>query len=451
MQELFRQLPKVDKLSHDARLEHIDTGLRNAIIANILQRYRDKIADKTIDTINKEHIIEAIINEYESLLTPSLQPLVNATGITVHTNLGRAPIDAQSFAAVQEIACGYCNLEYDLTHGKRGDRYWHLSRLSNYLFDGYDMLLVNNNAAAVFLVLNSFAKGAKTVVSRSELVEIGGGFRVPEVMQSSGTTLVEVGTTNKTRISDYADAIDSECAMLMKVHRSNFSIEGFFEEASVQETADLAKQKGIYSYYDLGSGMVEPLAVNKFEPTVNALCKSGVDIISFSSDKLMGSIQGGLILAKSSIIEKLKKNQLLRMLRADKITIALIYQTLQQYLFNKAEQNPTYKMLSKSQNQLQKDAQKLQGLCSEYVACEAVRTTTYAGGGSMPNTSFDSWGVRFFEDAKGFEAFLRKEGIIARIENEAVIMDVRTLFEKDYEYVAKIVKRYKGVKDNATI
>jgi L-seryl-tRNA(Ser) seleniumtransferase len=351
-------------------------------------------------------------------------------------------LDKQSLQNAFGIASSYSNLEYDLQKGKRGDRYSHLNTLCSYLFEGYELLLVNNNAAAVFLVLNTFAKDKNTVVSRSELVEIGGGFRVPQVMANSGTHLVEVGTTNKSRISDYEEVIDQECAMLMKVHKSNFSIEGFFEEANIDEIAKLAKQKGVYSYYDLGSAMIEPLDINKGEPTAAKLCQSGIDIISFSSDKLMGGTQGGIILAKKALIERLKKNQLLRMLRADKVTIALIQECLKHYVLQTHMQIPTYAMLTKNLDTLRLSAQKLCASLKSFCDAKIVCVKTYSGGGSMPNIAFDSYAVALTKQPIQAERFLRCNNIIARIENEKLLLDVRTILSGQFEKIIDTLRRF---------
>jgi L-seryl-tRNA(Ser) seleniumtransferase len=442
MQELLRQLPKIDKLLEDERLKHIPAKLGSKIAAKVVEDVRKDILASKIQTIEYEKIIEATLCEYGVLKEGSLRPLINATGITIHTNLGRSVLDKKSLQNAFAIASSYSNLEYDLQKGKRGDRYDHLNKLCSYLFEGYELLLVNNNAAAVFLVLNTFAKAKNTVVSRSELVEIGGGFRVPQVMANSGTNLVEVGTTNKSRISDYEEVIDQDCAMLMKVHKSNFSIEGFFEEADIEQIASLAKQKEVYSYYDLGSAMIEPLSVNKDEAVVSKLCKSGIDIISFSSDKLMGSTQGGIILAKKELIEKLKKNQLLRMLRADKVTIALLQEALKHYLFQSHREIPTYKMLSCELGLLKENAKMLCKALQEFCPAKVIKTKTYSGGGSMPNISFDSYGVAIECQPKKLESYLRKNAVIARIEDEKLLLDVRTILNKQFEQIIHILRSY---------
>lgn len=444
MNQLLRQIPQIDKLLNNEQLSHLPTYLAKQIVTSEVAKLKNLILDSGINSFEQQDLINNILKEFESLKQGSLKNVINATGITVHTNLGRSPISDEIYDNVKKIATRYSNLEYDMTQGKRGDRYHHLNKFSPYLFEDYEVLLVNNNAAAVFLVLNTFSKNKQTIVSRAELVEIGGGFRIPEVMSNSSAVLCEVGTTNKTRINDYEKAITDQSAILMKVHQSNFSIIGFTEEASLDEIVRLGKEKGLVSYYDLGSGILQKLNFSKDENTIQELCQKGLDIISFSTDKLIGSIQGGIILAKKELMSSLKQNQLLRMLRADKLTIAIVEESLKKYLFGEYNDIYTYKMLNEEPNNLKEKAQRLHSLVSSFIQSSVVQTTTFAGGGSMPNEQIISYGISLkVKNITNLEKYLRANSIIARIENEHVILDVRTIFDDEFETIKEVIKGYK--------
>ncbi|MEY4505303.1 MAG: selenocysteine synthase [Pseudomonadota bacterium] len=443
MNEILRQLPKIDRLINAAKLEHIPENFRKCLAIKYVEIARNSILSGTLNTIDEQKIIDDILVEFQKVANGSIKNVINATGITIHTNLGRSPLSKDMLEKVIQKAAAYCNLEYNLAEGKRGDRYHHLDAIGEYLFCGYEVLLVNNNAAAVFLVLNTFAKGREAVVSRGELVEIGGGFRIPDVMANSGAILQEVGTTNKTRLSDYKNAISDETALLMKVHQSNFSIEGFSEEVSLQELASFAKNIQKISYYDLGSGLIEPFGSSKKEHTVSEVCTFGLDIISFSMDKLVGSIQGGIILAKKEHMKALKENQLLRMLRADKLTIAITEECLLSYLLNEPQKITAYAMLNASVDELREKAAKICKLLNSKVMYDKILTSTYAGGGSMPNDSFASFAIALsFNKPVKLEKYLRQNSIITRIENDFVLLDVRTLFEEDFNFIAEVINKF---------
>ncbi|MDY0320706.1 MAG: L-seryl-tRNA(Sec) selenium transferase [Arcobacteraceae bacterium] len=444
MNELLRQIPQIDKLLNNEQLSHIPFSLSKQIVSQEVAKLKNMILKGELKAFEQQELINAILKEFESLQKGSLKNVINATGITVHTNLGRSPISEEIYDNVKKIATRYSNLEYDITQGKRGDRYHHLNKFSPYLFEDYEVLLVNNNAAAVFLVLNTFSKNKQTIVSRAELVEIGGGFRIPEVMSNSSAVLCEVGTTNKTRISDYEKAVNDQSAILMKVHQSNFSIIGFTQEASLEEIVTLGKEKGLVSYYDLGSGILNKLNYSKNENTIQELCQKGLDVISFSTDKLIGSIQGGIILAKKELMQQLKQNQLLRMLRADKVTIAIVEESLKKYLFGEHNDILTYKMLNENSKNLQTKAQKLHDLLGAFIQSSVIETTAFAGGGSMPNEQITSYGVSLkTKNITNLEKYLRANNIIARIENEHVILDVRTIFDDEFETIKEVIKGYK--------
>lgn len=325
-QELYRELPSVDSLLNSTQITHLITGNGHTAVANaaraVLERLREEIAAGRLDTAGVKlataNIHEAVEKKLRHSMAYSLRPVINATGVILHTNLGRAPLSAATLAHVSEIATGYSNLEFELEAGERGKRDVHVDRLFRTLFsesgpaEDISTIVVNNNAAAVLLALNTFAEGGEVIVSRGELVEIGGSFRIPDVMQKSQATLREVGTTNRTRIADYERAIHPNTRLLLRVHRSNFEIRGFTEQASIQELAALAHAKNIPLIEDLGSGALLDLrtvGVND-EPGVFDSLRWGVDIVTYSGDKLLGGPQAGLISGRTELVRRMRSNSL---------------------------------------------------------------------------------------------------------------------------------------------
>ena len=436
---LFRQLPKIDKLITDKNFQNLNRNILTQLAKNYIANLREKIKNNQIDSINYSQIIKDLKKEYEFALKPSLTPVVNATGITVHTNLGRSLIDETIFENAKNVVCNYCNLEYDLKEGKRGDRYHHTTQALKTLLNCEDALIVNNNAAAVFLILNTFAQNKEAIVSRGELVEIGGSFRVPEVMKASGSKLVEVGTTNKTKLADYKNAITENTAILMKVHKSNYSIEGFTQEASFNEISILAKEKNLIDYYDLGSAYIPklPWGLNEAEPSIYKLLEAKPSLISFSGDKLFGSVQAGIIIGKKELIAKLKKNQILRMFRVDKVTLALLEQTVLAYKLKKYNAIPTISMLNTTIQELKKRAESLSK--NFKINYEIKESKTYVGGGTMPNRKIPTIIIALEGDAVTLEKLFRANNIIGRIEDDNFILDMRTVRNKDFNQILKTV------------
>ena len=401
---------------------------------------RAAIKEEKVERIDEAALIDTIHRRYANLLTPSLQPLINATGVTIHTNLGRSPIDPALFDEARTIATGYCNLEYDLEAGERGDRYVHTAGALRDLLGAEDALIVNNNAAAVFLILNTFAREHEAVVSRGELVEIGGSFRIPDVMAASGAHLVEVGTTNKTRISDYASAITDQTAMLMKVHKSNYTIEGFSAEASTDEIVTLADEKNLISYYDLGSAYLPelPWGLSQAEPSILRLMENPPDLMSFSGDKLLGSVQAGIIVGKKELIAQLKENQILRMFRVDKITLSLLEHTVLAYRQRDYDRIPVLRMLTTTPEQLEARARALQPTLA--IPSEIKTSRTYVGGGTMPNRKIPTVILALEGNPVKLEAHFRTHRIIGRIEAERFVLDMRTIDGRDFEAIEKAAK-----------
>lgn len=420
-------LPQIDKILK--YFKAYNKGILSKIAKDCLKELRENFDN--LEFKNEEQILEFIENKYLEFQNSSLQSVINLTGIIIHTNLGRAPINETLWQEASSLVCNYSNLEYNLKKGTRSNRYDESAFLLSALFGCEDALVVNNNAAAVFLVLNTFASGGECVVSRGELVEIGGGFRVPEVMRESGAKLVEIGTTNKTRINDYESVINEQTKMLLKVHRSNFEIVGFNESASLEQIATLGKEKNIVSYYDLGGGAVLDLEILGKEPVIEKLVKSGVDLISFSGDKLFGSAQAGIILGKKSLIEKLRKNQLLRMLRSDKTCLALLNLSIKAYLNKSYEKITILGLLNRNVAELEKLAEHLNSRISN--KAKILHTTSFVGGGTLPNHKIPSIALGFSPKPKELEEKFRQKSIIGRIENECFLLDLRSFLPSDEE------------------
>jgi len=420
---LLKSIPKVDKLASNEAFKNLSNTLITSIIEKEIEELRQNILAKKIDSIDEKQLVSNILKEYETIIKPSLQKVINATGVIVHTNLGRSLIN---------------NLEYDLKEGKRGERYSHISKVFCELLGCEDVLIVNNNASAVFLILNTFAKGKEVAVSRGELVEIGGSFRVPDVMSNSGAILKEIGTTNKTHLRDYENAINENTSMLMKVHKSNYSIEGFSQEVSFKEVIDVAQKNDVIDYYDMGSGhLIDlPYGLKESEPSVLDYMKHNPSLLSFSGDKLLGSVQAGIIVGKKKYIEQLKKNQLLRMLRVDKLTLAILEENVKSILLKDFDSIPTLKMLFKTLEELKTNAKRVKEEISSFCTCEIIETKTVIGGGTTPNKKIPTIALSIeFKNYKPnkIEKLFRKNNIIGRIENEKFLLDFRTILEDDLD------------------
>ena len=442
---LLKTIPKIDKMLEHSLFNNLSLTVLLPILREEINSLRNNILNESITSINKDELVETIIDKYNKIMTPTLQKVINATGVIVHTNLGRSLINPKSFEAAKEIATSYNTLEFDMQKGKRGERYSHLSKIFTKLLDCEDVLVVNNNASAVFLILNTFAKNQEVIVSRGELVEIGGSFRIPEVMSNSGANLVEVGATNKTHLRDYEDNITTNTKMLMKVHKSNYTIEGFTSEVEFEDIVKLAKEKDIIDYYDLGSGhLVElPYGLNNTEPSLKEVMKHKPSLLSFSGDKLFGSVQAGIIVGKKDLIAKLKKNQLLRMLRVDKLTLSILTEDIKSYLLGEELNIPTLNMLFKDVEELRVNAKILTDDISEIVSCEIIDTTTVIGGGSTPNKQIPSVAVTIHikeYSASKIQNMFRKKNIIGRIENDTFVLDFRTIDINDITYIKESIQ-----------
>ena len=447
---LLKSIPKVDKFIENEKFKDLASSLVVSLTQEVLQNLRENILKGEVESFTEDELVQSVVEKYDTLTKPSLQKLINATGVIVHTNLGRSLIDPKSFEKVKDVVTGYNNLEYDLAKGKRGERYSHISDVICRLLGCEDVLIVNNNASAVFLILNTFAKKKEVIVSRGELVEIGGSFRIPEVMKQSGANLVEVGATNKTHLRDYENNITKKTSMLMKVHKSNYTIEGFSSEVEFKEIVALAKEKNLIDYYDMGSGhLVDlPYGLDQSEPSVLKYMQENPSLLSFSGDKLLGSVQAGIIVGKKEYIAKLKKNQLLRMLRVDKLTLALLEESVTSVLLNNLDEIPTLKMLFSSVEELKANALSLQTQISEICESEIIETKTVVGGGTTPNKTIPSIAlsvkIKNYKQNK-MEKLFREKKIIGRIEDDRFLLDFRAIQKSEIAQIVNVVKEIANV------
>ena len=458
-QKLLRQLPGVDSLLAKAEDDPAIRQLPKSIVVKAVREtvdiQRRQILSMTgdMDTaqISEIRLLETALTRAAQLQEYNLQQVINATGIVIHTNLGRSCLAQEAIEHVIAAAGRYSNLEFDLTTGKRGSRYAVVEALICELTGAEAAMVVNNNAGAVLLCLDTLAHGRDVVISRGELVEIGGSFRIPDVMAKSGARLKEVGTTNRTHPRDYEQAIGSETGLLLKVHTSNYTIQGFTSEVSLKEMVALGTKFKLPVMEDLGSGSFMALANPGLasEPTVQASVKAGADVITFSGDKLLGGPQAGFIVGRKRVIDKVKDNPLTRALRIDKLTLAAMEATLQLYRDDAtAHQIPTVRMLTMSQSEVEVRAKtlkhQLEANQHNRLSVELLDLPSRAGGGSLPLIELPSCctGIRIDNvSVNTIERTLRRgrPPIIGRIENDMFIMDPRTLQEDEIETIAKAI------------
>ena len=457
--QYLKQLPKIDEilavLEKRGVLERaprdIAVGACRALVGELREEIlRGKAGGKPLALPTLEEAADRIVRGIEALHRNSLRRVVNATGIILHTNLGRAPLCREAIDHVVDVSVGYSNLEYDLRKGKRGLRYDHISKILCDLTGAEDALVVNNNAAAVLLVLNTLAQGREAVVSRGELIEIGGEFRIPEVMEKSGSVLREVGTTNRTHLIDYERAIGDKTGLLLKVHTSNFLILGFTEEVPLSDLVALGRKRGIPVMDDLGSGCFVDTA--KFgmhrEPTVQETLRTGVDVVTFSGDKLLGGPQTGIILGRRDVLERVKKNPLNRALRIDKMTLAALEATLRLYL-NEGEalsKIRSLRALTEPLAEVEKRARKLLRLLRkekiEGITLALRKGSAMAGGGSLPTQEIPTVLISLRSSAmtaSRVEEKLRRweTPIITRIAEEEVLFDLRTIDPGEFDVIKR--------------
>lgn len=432
----LRKLPAVDRLVEQATALAPPDARHDVLVAaarTILDRSRAAIRDGAAAPAH-DTLVADVLHEIDRLLEPSLQPVINATGVIIHTNLGRAPLSVAARHALDHLSSGYTNLEYDLTEGTRGSRYVHAAELLCRLSGAEAAVVVNNNAAAVFLTLTALAGGREIVISRGQLVEIGGGFRIPDVLRASGAHLVEVGTTNRTHLRDYAAAVGPQTAALMRVHYSNFRQVGFTAEVDLADLVTLAHAQGLWLFDDLGSGTLVDTARFglKAEPTVQASLAAGADVVTCSGDKLLGGPQAGIILGRADLIERIKTHPLARALRVDKLTLAALNATLLHYVRGDAlAAIPVWQMIGVEQDVLRMRVQAwAERLQAAGLPATAVPAESTVGGGSLPGETLPSWGLALDVPApQQWAARLRRghPAVVARVTDAQLLFDARTV------------------------
>jgi L-seryl-tRNA(Ser) seleniumtransferase len=460
---LLKGLPKIDEVILLLEKRNIYSLAPRELVKDtcrkVVQKMREKITaakkaaaeDFSADT---ETVAREVENTIQGFHRYNLRRVVNATGVILHTNLGRAPLCPEALQRISEVGRGYSNLEFDLTKGERGQRYDHVSRLICALTHAPDALIVNNNAAAVLLVINTLAEGKEAIVSRGELIEIGGEFRIPEIMRKSAARLREVGTTNRTRLSDYEKAINKETGLILKVHTSNYRIVGFTEEADIESLVALGKKRRIPVMDDLGSGCV--IALENYslehEPTIREVLAAGVDVVTFSGYKLLGGPQAGIILGKKDILEKIKKNPLNRALRIDKFTLAALEATLIHYLnpVEATKELRSLKALTEPVGEVKKRARKLinklQKSNFDSLDFSLREDFSTAGGGSLPTQKIPTMLISIKNKkmtASRMEQKLRslEVPIIVRVDKNEVLLDLRTVSKDEFNFIIEGLHR----------
>jgi L-seryl-tRNA(Ser) seleniumtransferase len=448
----LRALPQIQRLLEQPEAVRLARASSRATVAAAFRTVLDRVRVELRSTDVEAPTIADLVDQAEALIVadrlPGLRRVINATGVVIHTNLGRAPLAADALTAAA-AAQGYCNLEFDLETGSRGARAQAVEPLLCELTGAEAALVVNNAAAAVLLGLTALAGGGEVIVSRGELVEIGGGFRIPDVIRQGGARLVEVGTTNKTRIEDYADAITAETRVLLKVHQSNYRIIGFTEETSVEALADLARARDLTLMHDLGGGALLNLqgAGRTPEPTVQDCLRAGADIVAFSGDKLMGGPQAGLLVGTEKAIGPLRRHPLMRALRLDKMSLAALEATLRLYRDPELaiRRIPTLRMLAQTDAALKARAQRLAELLDGAVNIEVEASHGYAGGGALPEQRLASWSVALSHaglapDTLAAQLRMGRPGVVGRVGGGKLILDMLTVADEEVIELAAAIR-----------
>ena len=459
-QALFRKIPAVDRLLASSVLRDVlpeyPRSLVLKAINHVLDQVRRQIQEAgTIEesAFSVELVSGRVVERLKLLGRSSLRQVINATGVVVHTNLGRSILAEKALRRFRPLSGGYSNLEYDLDKGERGSRYSHVEGILKELTSAEAAMVVNNNAAAVLISLETLARGREVVVSRGQLVEIGGSFRIPDVMRKSGATMVEVGTTNKTHLRDYEEVIGPDTALLLKVHRSNFQIVGFTEDVDASQLVNLGRKYSIPVMEDLGSGCLVDFSKYGLirEPTVQEVLSENVDLVTFSGDKLLGGPQAGIILGRKDLVEAIKKNQLTRALRIDKLTLLALEETLNIYRDERAalREIPTLKMICQPYRVLKTKARRLVRMIGRLDArnfsLDLVDGGSKVGGGALPLLELPSSLLCLSPNklpANSMEEWLRSHtpAIIVRLERDNILLDVRTIQEKELKTVARAIQ-----------
>lgn len=456
----YRLIPKIDVLMESDEIKSLCNNISREYVLESVRTVTDNLREFINNSNNEteiekkiDSVTEDIKKEVKSYTSFNMKRVVNGTGTILHTNLGRAVISKNAADRIQQLVTGYSNLEYDLEEGARGSRYSHFEKIITKITGAESAMAVNNNAAAVLLILSALCKGKEVVVSRGELVEIGGSFRVPEVMSQSGCKLVDVGTTNKTHLYDYENAINEETKALLKVHTSNYKIVGFTESVTVEELAELAHKHCIPVIEDIGSGVLVDLSRYglEYEPTVQASIKAGADIVCFSGDKLLGGPQAGIIVGKKALIDKIKKHPLTRALRIDKFTAIALECVFHEYIDEKrAVKNiPVLNLINRSIDDIKNHAEtlhkRLTAEVGEYCEITVEGCESQIGGGSLPLERINSFALSIRPlnmTTAALEKQLRymETPVVGRVVNDFFLIDLRTVLEGEEEIILKVFK-----------
>lgn len=454
--ELLRKLPKIDELLKLQSVNKlIEENSRTIVLESLreaIEFYRNGILKGNVDSLNTEQVLDFAVHTLESKNKMHLERVINATGTVIHTNLGRSLLGKKAIENVITVAGSYNNLEYDIESGKRGSRYSHIEEIIKKVTGAEAAMVVNNNAAAIMLVLDTLAKEKEVIVSRGELVEIGGSFRIPEVMKFSGAKLVEIGTTNRTHLYDYENNIRENTGVLLKVHTSNFKVLGFTEGVSLEQLVELGEKHEIPVVEDIGSGVLIDFGKYGFtyEPTVQNSIKKGIDVVTFSGDKMLGGPQAGIIVGKKKYIDRMKKNQLTRALRVDKMTLAALEGTLKYYIDEKEaiDNIPSLNMILMPKEEVKKKCillkRKLQSKTKDF-KFYIDKGESMVGGGSMPTEKIETYVVKVTSEKFSPEDMERKlrlgeTPLIARVYNDELVLDGRTLFKEDFDEIVQCFK-----------
>jgi L-seryl-tRNA(Ser) seleniumtransferase len=456
--EQLRKLPGIDSLLEELQLKNLCDKYSQELVTYCARKTLNEARNDIKNIPTKETLISDIIKAISKVVDGQLKPVINATGIVLHTNLGRAPLGTLCSEDITKATAGYSNLEYNLEDAYRGQRTSHIVEILKFLTTAENVIVVNNNAAAVMLALNTLVANKEVIISRGELIEIGGSFRIPDIMAASGSKMIEVGTTNKTHIADYENAITENTAMLFKAHKSNFSLNGFTKEISVKELAALGKKYNIPVVYDLGSGLLrkpDGLPLDS-EPDVRQMIADGADIVTFSGDKLLGGPQAGIIAGKKELIQKLAKAPMMRALRVGKITIAGLSSVCRSYLNDTSliKNNPCFKLLNRKQPELKLLAESLQHHLKESgLKSEMIQSDGQCGGGTLPDLRIKSYAVIIdFELENKKDAaklsehifkhlLLSSSPILGILRQGKLVFDVLTLFDEDLSCIANQVAK----------
>lgn len=451
--QLLRQIPAVDKLLLDTDIKKLIAETNSNLVKFAIRKVIDQLREDVVavgEVPSHDDIILKIKAIVYHVFKPSLRPVINASGIILHTNLGRAPLGSALLDDVREVLSGYSNLEFDLVKGSRGERNAHAASMVCYLTGAEDVVVVNNNAAAVMFLLTAFGKRRESIVSRGELIEIGGSFRIPDIMKVSGSKMIEVGATNKTKVSDYESAITDKTSILFKAHRSNFSIKGFTEEVSLRELAEMGQRHNLISIYDIGSGLLRKVDSQALsdEPDVKEAIDAGIDLVCFSGDKLLGGGQAGIIVGKKKYIDVLKKHPLLRALRVCKTTIAILEKACSYYLDEDKlfKNNILFATLNRKESEIESSAQLLKDELHKLgISSTVSESEGQYGGGTLPDLKLKSYQVKLELEKKNsgkmlYNRLLNSDfPILTNLKSGHIYIDMLCIKNGDIPLIAKSI------------